>query len=267
MIANVLRVVHLALKLVMRPFGLAPVRKDHIRRLQAESELLHKLSVIEKTDDESISLVRATEVAKTSPSQNGQDLFALAANKMKQGGFFVEFGATDGVTSSNTYLLETMFSWTGILAEPSKYYHDALRKNRQASISENCVWTTSGENLPFMEATIPELSSLQGFEGVDMNRRSQKPSRRYEVESISLLDLLRRFNAPRTIDFLSVDTEGSEFEILNSFDFSQYVFNAICVEHNYGSSRGLIANLLGLHGYVRVLESSSKWDDWFVRKP
>lgn len=52
-------------------------------------------------------------------SQASQDVFALVANGFKRGGYFVEFGATNGKSISNTYVLEKEFGWTGIVAEPA----------------------------------------------------------------------------------------------------------------------------------------------------
>jgi hypothetical protein len=80
---------------------------------------------------------------KLSKAQIAQDLFVLSELGFKKSGFFVEFGATDGVQLSNTHLLETEFSWTGILAEPGRNWHKELEKNRNASIEKDCVWSVS----------------------------------------------------------------------------------------------------------------------------
>jgi hypothetical protein len=60
------------------------------------------------------------------------------------------------------------------------------------------------------------------------------------VKTISLNDLLKSFDAPTVIDYLSIDTEGSEFLILSNLDFSKWKFHIITVEHNFTSQRKLI---------------------------
>ena len=74
-----------------------------------------------------------------SPAQLFQDLFVLFSLSQKREGFFVEFGATDGVELSNTLLLERSYGWNGILAEPAKCWHKDLRTNRNCVIDTRCV--------------------------------------------------------------------------------------------------------------------------------
>ncbi len=64
-----------------------------------------------------------------SKSQNGQDLFALWATGFKREGMFIEFGGYDGVTFSNTYLLEKYFLWTGVLIDPLPSHYMKMKKN------------------------------------------------------------------------------------------------------------------------------------------
>jgi hypothetical protein len=85
------------------------------------------------------------------------------------------------------------------------------------------------------------------------------------VETISLQDLLVSHGAPKYIEFLSIDTEGSEFEILKNFDFQSYRFGAICVEHNFADTREKINGLLLANGYQQVHIDLSDFDDWYVQ--
>lgn len=203
---------------------------------------------------------------RKSKSQIRQDLFVLAELDYKQNGFFVEFGATNGVDFSNTYLLEREYGWKGILAEPAKCWHADLKKNRSCHIETSCVWKDSASTLSFNEVEIAELSTIDAYSDKDAHRRAREKGRVYEVRTISLNDLLDKYDAPREIDYLSIDTEGSELEILGAFDFSRHVFKVITCEHNYTPSRGKLFDLLSSHGYARVREDVSKFDDWYVRR-
>ena len=199
-----------------------------------------------------------------SKSQKLQDLFVLSELSFKEKGFFVEFGATNGIDLSNTHLLEKKFKWSGILAEPAKKWHDDLHKNRSAKIETKCVWKTSGEILKFKEASEAELSTIASFANSDKLHESRKSGTVYDVETISLEDILDEHNAPFLIDYLSIDTEGSEFEILNNFNFNKYKFRIITCEHNYTEARQQIHQLLTKNGYQRKFERLSKFDDWYV---
>ena len=87
----------------------------------------------------------------------------------------------------------------------------------------------------------------------------------YQVETVCLKDLLDFHKAPKHIEFLSIDTEGSEFEILNGFDFQSYTFGAICVEHNFGPTQEPINSLLTKNGYVQIHSDLSEFDDWYIQ--
>jgi len=199
-----------------------------------------------------------------SKSQLGQDMFVLSELGFKKDGYFVEFGATNGVDLSNTYLLEKDLGWTGILAEPAKVWAEALTKNRKCHIDYDCVWSTSGEVLEFNEVNAAELSTISTFSGVDEHATTRTSGTKYLVTTISLLDLLKKYNAPKEIDYLSIDTEGSEFDILNAFDFDAYKFKVITCEHNFTPMRVKIYELLTSKGYTRKHTEYSRFDDWYV---
>ncbi len=197
-----------------------------------------------------------------SHSENAQDLFVLSELDFKKNGYFVEFGATNGVDFSNTYLLEKKFGWNGILAEPSKRHKNTLRINRSAHIENDCVWKLSNEKLMFNE--VGDLSTLEIFSNSDMHSKTRNSGSRHYVNTISLIDMLEKYEAPSIIDYLSIDTEGSEYEILSSFDFDRYKFKIITCEHNYTENREKINNFLKKHGYERKFKELSLFDDWYV---
>ena len=207
---------------------------------------------------------KITKILHHSKSQIFQDIFVLNELNFKKNGFFVEFGATNGIDFSNSYLLEKYFKWNGILAEPSKKWHKDLSRNRSVDIDYQCVWKETGEMLLFNETEIGEISTIDYFTNSDQFSEARRNGKRYEVNTISLVDLLDKYKAPKIIDYLSIDTEGSEWEILQVFDFDKYKFRVITCEHNYSSKRKLIHNLLSSHGYKRKYKKLSKFDDWYI---
>jgi len=204
------------------------------------------------------------ELLPKSSSQVLQDLFVLSQLGFKRNGFFVEFGACDGLSVSNTLLLENEFGWNGALAEPARVWHEGLRTHRRALISTKCVWSRSRETLIFNQTDVAGLSTIASFSQTDRWAVERLNGDRYAVETISLDDLLDSSSAPARMDYLSIDTEGSELPILEAFDFSKYRFSIITCEHNFTPARAAIHSLLTRQGYVRRHEELSQFDDWYV---
>ncbi|MCP4314495.1 MAG: FkbM family methyltransferase [Hyphomicrobiales bacterium] len=207
----------------------------------------------------------AMSMSNITRSQIFQDAFVVYVLDKMENGYFCEFGATNGISLSNSYMLENEFNWTGICAEPARCWHEELTKSRPNTIIEtNCVWASSGETLAFSELRTRELSTLSDFAGTDEHARKRRKAVTYQVETISLNDLLDKHNAPLDFDFLSIDTEGSELAILNTFDLTRFQPKIMTVEHNYTNSRTAIYELLTAQGYTRVLHEISLFDDWYL---
>lgn len=200
-----------------------------------------------------------------SSAQIFQDLFVLYQTGEKRRGFFVEFGAAGGIRLSNTHMLEKQFEWGGILSEPGRCWHDELRRSRGCIVDFRCVWDRSGEQLLFNEASQPEYSTIDAFSDADMHAPVRMSGKRYAVETVSLGDLLAQNGAPSRIDYLSLDTEGSELRILKAFDFDAFDVGLITVEHNFTAQRAEIHSLLTSKGFVRKFEALSVVDDWYFR--
>jgi FkbM family methyltransferase len=210
---------------------------------------------------------RSRSYGGDSKSQLHQDVFVLEMLDHKKNGFFVDIGAASGVDLSNTYLLEKKFGWNGILVEPSKAWHAGLYQNRTSNICLQAAWRESGLLLPFMQPKDSCLASLacramgDGFE----KTRFDPSTSTYNVATISLHDLLVGFRAPATIDYLSLDTEGSESDVLEPFDFTMYQFRIITCEHNHNQERRQnVFEILTKNGYQRVYETLSIFEDWYL---
>jgi len=230
------------------------------------SQRLDQLQSIETDVTDLVDLLFRSNIFEGhSKAQLHQDIFVLLTTNFKRNGFFVEFGATNGIDLSNTYLLEKSYGWKGILAEPAKIWHDDLSKNRNVNIDFSCVWSKSNNVVTFNMVDSAELSTISEFSDRDHHAKARQNGVTYDVKTISLNDLLEKYDAPQQIDYLSIDTEGSEFEILNNFDFSKHEISIISCEHNFTHDREKIFKLLSDNGYIRKFTGFSKWDDWYFK--
>ena len=196
-----------------------------------------------------------------SQSQLIQDLIVINHFDLKKGGNFIEFGATDGITLSNTYQLENDFSWDGVLIEPVKTSFLELKNNRNV-ICLNKVVFNKKNIINFHEDVSSELSTIEGFSNSDLNKRKKKTT--YEVEAVTLNEIFKESLKTNYVDFISIDTEGTELIILENFNFKKYKFGFLCVEHNFTDNREKIHELLIENGYKRIYVEYSKWDDFYV---
>lgn len=260
-----------AVKAILGKFSLAITQKSKLVELtevyRSHELLISKLDLLDvifKSSGDLVSPKLIIEAGLSSTSQLGQDLFALSQSRFKRNGFFVEFGATNGIDLSNSLLLEKNFGWDGILVEPSKTWQTSLEINRGVTIDYSCIWTESGVELDFNETDAAQLSTIDIYSNLDFHAELRESGRKYKVQTLSLNDLLEKYSAPSAIDYLSIDTEGSEFEILKAVDFGKWKFRVITCEHNYTPNRSKIEELLYRNGYKRVLTKISKFDDWYV---
>lgn len=158
-------------------------------------------------------------------------LFRLFGNS----GYFVEAGAHDGVGDSQTLALERI-GWEGLCVEPSSYFDGLLKSPRRCHKSDAVLAGRDGEQVTFREVTGTELSGIVSHFGDHWDRES-RPHRDRVMTGTSLTTLLSRYGAPSIIEYLCLDTEGSEHEILSGHDFSKYRFCVIQVEYNGVPSR------------------------------
>ena len=210
-------------------------------------------------------------------AKEGQDKWALKMLDNKKKGYFVDIGATGGINNNNTYALEKEFEWEGICVEPNPLFRafPSLIKNRKCICENVCIFSSNGIVDFIARGRHVELSGIHdNFSSTYIQHAIKKGHPTIKVPSITLLDLLQKNNAPKIIDYLSIDTEGSEWEILKGFDFDQHIFLTITIEHNYAKQtdwdnkekikRDKIRKLLTSKGYILYKEGSV--EDWFIHK-
>ena len=248
-----------------------------IKILEAELELLHhELSLAQQrqqlfSPDNTKKLSIPTgsddwlfQLRKKSVSQLGQDLWVLEKTDYKRGGYFVEFGATDGVLLSNTWLLEKEFGWQGICAEPNPKFFEKLKENRSCIVSNQYIGRETGQQVEFILADV--YGGSREFLDIDHHKEKRNA---YAVAghvanfiSISLDDFLKQHHAPFTIDYMSIDTEGSEYDLLCAFPFEKWNIQLLSIEHNHGKTCNHIRDLLVRYGYTYV---EREWDYFFEK--
>lgn len=202
--------------------------------------------------------------SKKKYSQLGQDLFVCFILDEKKNGYFVDFGATDGIEKSNSYLLETEYGWNGIVCEPARPYHEHLNNNRQCIKEFKCVHNSTGQMVKFRDCDARELSCIDDYHNNDSWAWNRVRANIYDVETISLNDLLSAYNAPHIIDYISIDTEGSELDILQAFDFGKYHINIMTIEHNHTPNKQKIIDLLANNSFINIFGEITDFDSWFI---
>jgi FkbM family methyltransferase len=188
-------------------------------------------------------------------------------------GFFVELGANDGIKQSNTYYFEKNFNWNGLLIEPIKNKFlkcIKFRSNNNFFYNNACVgFNFKNKKIKMIYSDL--MSSINdetinnkvdakkhALEGEKYLLKNEKIEEVW-VNTKTLNEILDEINSPKIIDFLSLDVEGSELEVLNGVNFSIYNFKFILIESRNDDE---IINYLNNKNYT-FLEKISKRDLFF----
>lgn len=221
---------------------------------------------LHRASDESRFLAFCAGRRHVSHGQILQDLWVLYELELAAGGFFVEFGAYDGASHSNTLLLEERLGWSGVLAEPNPDMVEVLRRTRRAVVDPRCVWDTTGDVVELTITGDPELSTVVEHAESDLHSpaRASTAVRSVSIPTVSLDDLLDDHDVPAQFDFLSVDTEGTEMRIIRAFDFTRHRPTLVAVEHNGRLDvQRELDELMAANGYERRFRKLSDWDAWY----
>ena len=198
--------------------------------------------------------------AESSFSYQGQDLFVLEVLGGIRGGYFLDSGASNGISGSNSRLLELSFGWTGICIEPNDATFRDLVRNRSCICLNCCLYDREGP-IDFIEEAGVFGGIVQEYDPQHLRFTQEVLGDRWpegqgpptvRKQARTLKSVLREAGAPAVIDYWSLDTEGSELAILKNFPFDEYRFRVLTVEHNDGPAREDIRQFLEGRGYTRV---------------
>lgn len=191
-------------------------------------------------------------------SQYKQDLFIHSyLFKNKQNGFFVDIGAHDGIKWSNSYFFEKQKGWSGLCIEPIYNAYQELVQNRNAICINACAGKENGQADFFNVHGDPDqLSGLvETYHPLHKKRMEYETSQTHSsftVEKVpvyTLKSLFEKYNITY-VDYLSLDTEGSEMAILEGIDFNQVYIKAMTIENMYFGS--LLEDFMKLKGFRKV---------------
>lgn len=199
--------------------------------------------------------------------------------KGKRDGIFVEIGALDGISGSNTYFFEKERNWSGILIEPNPIEFKKLMEcDRKLSHKENCAIFSEEKDVNFLSIEGPcnVLSGivefydprhmerinreLKMYESYDISHEYYSRKEIIKVKGLKLQTLLDKHLISH-IDLLSIDVEGAELQVLESIDYNKTSIDCILLENNYGIDKEF--NFLVSKGF-KVL-GNIEWDVVFVK--
>lgn len=197
-------------------------------------------------------------------SQLDQDLEVIRYYKDKKKGYFVDIGAHDGVSFSNTYLLEKDYEWTGICIEPLPNQFEKLISNRTCLCIDKPLYSEIRDVNFLCGSENRKETMLSGIvEHIDTHMFVKNNGSNLAMRTTTLTEVLDTAEAPKFIEYMSLDTEGSELEILKGIDFNKYTFGYINIEHNYQEPRrSQMRELLVSNGYQFLRQN--QFDDDYI---
>ena len=249
------------------------VRRNNLDHISVLDQAFEQNVLVENNKNFLSNFINSIRNKKDIKSQLYQDMFASFIIGDKFDKTFLEFGATNGIDLSNSYTLEKYLNWKGVLSEPSPQWYDEFKKNRpHTKIISECVWSESNKDLNFFVSDVGVLSSLEDFKESDKismpgnTKERLKSGKNITVKTISLNDVIEKQFDYKTPSYISVDTEGSEYEILKNFNFKKYRPLVFTVEHNFTELQLKIDELMYLNEYIRVFKSLTTFDAWYITK-
>lgn len=175
----------------------------------------------------------------------------------KKNGFFVDVGAHDGIRFSNSYFFEQTLGWQGLCIEPIKNAYHELVQNRKTISINACAGKENGYAEFFNVQGDPDqlsglVDSYHPLHKKRMEGEIQKTNGSYSIERVpvyTLKSLFEKYTITH-VDYLSLDTEGSEMEILEGIDFDKVYIKAMTIENMYFGTE--LSNFMRSKGFKKV---------------
>lgn len=197
-------------------------------------------------------------------SQEKQDEY-LETNVFKgfKNGFFMDIGAHDGISINNTLYFEKNNNWTGINVEANKKVYEKLVLNRPNNININCAVCNNEGTADFYCNTgyTEMLSGLKNnYDTRHLNRLNNENEQMgciteiIKVETKKIETICNEHDI-KHINYLSIDVEGAEFDVIKSINFDTVFIDVIEFENNYDDSSIPIIKYLEDNNYITLHKS------------
>jgi FkbM family methyltransferase len=182
-------------------------------------------------------MLKEKSISSKMYSQHGEDKYLESLFDVTVPGFCVDVGATDGIGGNNTYLFEKR-GWGCICIEPISAYYEQCKQNRKVAIrcavgekaeedKEFTVFTLNGDNYSAISGLKPDERLVESHKHLITNTQT------IQVPVRTLTSILDEYYAPTNIDFISIDTENTELDVLKGMDFNKYKVRYLCIENNF----------------------------------
>lgn len=197
-------------------------------------------------------------------SQDNQDKF-LEENVFKgfKNGFYIDVGAYDGITFNNTLFFQNNHNWNGINIEPNLNIYNKLTKNRPNDININCAICNNNGNMEFIVNTgyTEMLSGLKNNYDIRHKNRLENEIENFggdykiiNVITKKLENICNDYNITN-INYISIDVEGAEFEVIKSINFEKVFIDVISFECNFEDKSQEIIEYLENKNYIVINKS------------
>lgn len=197
-------------------------------------------------------------------SEEGNDRWVAEIFNYKQGGFFVDAGATGGLNNS-AIVLEKQLNWSGISVNAHRDHCQLILNDQKRMNVEHAalldydgetdfyyapIGTTSEGHRSFNKKLqdLSYVGCVTRYENRDFKNHLLQKAVVEKVKCLTLLSLLKKYNAPKIIEYIALDVEESEYDILRVFPFNEYKILCLSIEN---SNR--IKPILELNGFTRVI--------------
>jgi FkbM family methyltransferase len=211
------------------------LKKDSTRDTFAHLNVLEKLNNNKKL---------------TTKSQFKQDLFVLEHHNHKKNGFYLEIGVHDGENGNNTALLDQEYNWKGVCIDPFMFNME----NRSCQQFNVALGFTPGETKFRVGDNNSALSGIDKFVTSEKDNKKWADKTKDFKETTVMVrtpdDVFKEAKIPPIIDYLSLDVEGAEMDILKSFPFDKYCIKYATIETNNDKDKEKeLEEFMSKHGY------------------